>query len=510
MNIADADALMLNQEWRLNNLYKISDAAGKCIDFKLNWAQKNFLSEMHYFNVILKARQLGFSTFILIYMLDCALFNSNHSCGVIAQGLTEAADLFDNKVKFAYEHLPEEIKRLRPLVADSARELEFNNGSSIVVGTSLRGGTYQKLHVSEYGKIAARYPEKAKEIKTGAFNTVHAGQQLFVESTAEGMQGEFFELVKLARRLEDEGRKLSPLDPMFHFYPWYQNPAYQLDGIDARMVTITRQDADYFDSLDVKLTHGQKCWYIKKAQVMGDDMKREFPTSPDEAFSASLEGAYYAKQMRRVRQNGQITRVQHEPKALVYTFWDIGNWDHMPIWFMQHVGREYRFIDYLQDPNADLPFIAKYFRDSGYSFGGHYLPHDGTTARLGLQKNQSVKEMLESLGVRNIHIVPRTNDIRRDIETKCKPILERCWFDETKCATGILALDSYRKVWDVRLEVWKEEPRGDEFSHGADAYRTFAVGYQPIREEFYTDDWHDDEPDDYEPESKAKNRLSGY
>src|SRR3990167_4714298 len=73
--------------WRMDNLYKIKDAEGKCVPFKLNWAQRNFSENLHYFNVVLKARQLGFSTFILIYMLDAALFEPNHSCGVIAQGL---------------------------------------------------------------------------------------------------------------------------------------------------------------------------------------------------------------------------------------------------------------------------------------------------------------------------------------------------------------------------------------------------------------------------------------
>ena len=135
-------------KWRLNNLYKIIDAEGNKIDFRMNAAQEAFFDEMHYFNVILKARQLGFSTFILIYMLDSALFKPNHACGVIAQGLTEAEDLFKNKVKFAYDNLPQWLREQLPSKTDSARRLELSNGSSVTVGTSLRGGTFQKLHVS--------------------------------------------------------------------------------------------------------------------------------------------------------------------------------------------------------------------------------------------------------------------------------------------------------------------------------------------------------------------------
>lgn len=491
-----------SQIWRLDNLYKIKDAEGRRIPFRLNWAQRQLAGQLHHFNVILKARQLGISTFFLLYMLDAALFNANHSCGVIAQGLNEAADIFDNKVKFAYDHLLPIIKSSRSLVSDNAKELKFSNGSNLVIGTSMRGGTFQKLLVSEYGKISAKYPEKALEIKTGAFNTVHAGQQIFVESTAEGMQGEFFDLVKLARRIEDEGRGLSPLDPKFHFFPWYQHPGYTLDEIDQRTVTMTKEWADYFASLDVQLTAGQKSWYIKKAAVMLDSMKREFPTTPDEAFSASLEGAYYAKQMQRVRQNGQITRAQHDPRALVHTFWDLGNFDNTAIWFMQHVGREYRMIRYLQASGSDLTHYANELRSFGYSYGNHYLPHDGSRQQLGL-KNESVKDFLVGLGIRPITIVPRTNNVTHDIVTKCAPMIERCWFDEVNCAAGIHALDSYRRQWDDRMGRWRDEPMHDTFSDGADAFRTFAVGYAPIREEIYEDD-------DYEPPNAAGNHLTGY
>ena len=73
-----------NQYWRLNNLYKILDADGNKITLRMNGAQKDFYSNLWYYNVILKARQLGFTTFIMIYFLDSCLFNSNHGAGVIA------------------------------------------------------------------------------------------------------------------------------------------------------------------------------------------------------------------------------------------------------------------------------------------------------------------------------------------------------------------------------------------------------------------------------------------
>jgi hypothetical protein len=68
------EKLLADQRWRLFNLYHIRDVAGTKIKFTPNWAQADFMDNLHYFNVVLKARQLGFSTFIVIYMLDAALF----------------------------------------------------------------------------------------------------------------------------------------------------------------------------------------------------------------------------------------------------------------------------------------------------------------------------------------------------------------------------------------------------------------------------------------------------
>jgi len=109
-----------DRNWRLNNLYWIKDKAGKKIRFKPNWAQRTFYTALWYFNVILKARQLGFTTFILIYFLDACLFNSNHSAGVIAHNLDDAQKIFRDKVKFAYDNLPDWLKTEVTATSNSA------------------------------------------------------------------------------------------------------------------------------------------------------------------------------------------------------------------------------------------------------------------------------------------------------------------------------------------------------------------------------------------------------
>src|SRR6478672_8280635 len=237
--------------WRLNNLYTIQTKEGQKVPFRLNWAQMELLRDLHECSLILKARQLGFTTFIQIFMLDACLFNSNIRAGTIAHRLDDARVIFRDKVKFPYEMLPEQLKTARPIVKDSADELIFANNSSIRVSTSMRSGTLQYLHVSEYAQVCAKFPEKAREIRTGALNTIAPGQVCFIESTADGHEGHFYEMCEPAQARQRIGTKLTPLDFKFSFFPWHKAPEYE---IDPQGVVLDENFLKYFAEL--KINHG--------------------------------------------------------------------------------------------------------------------------------------------------------------------------------------------------------------------------------------------------------------
>jgi hypothetical protein len=56
----------------------------------------------------------------------------------------------------------------------------------------------------------------------------------------------------------------------------------------------------------------------------------------------------------------------------------------------------------------------------------------------------------------------------------------RCQFDEQGCGLGLRRIRAYRKEWDEGRGVWKDRPRHDEASHGADAFLTVACSaYTP-------------------------------
>jgi len=305
-------------------IYKIKDKNWVIIPFIPNNEQRHLLENIHYRNIILKARQLWFSTLIQILMLDQALFYNNISCWVIAQWLKEAKNIFDNKIKFAYENLPEWLKKERPLLKDSSDTLEFNNWSSIYVATSFRWGTLQYLHISEYWKICIKNPEKAKEINTWAIESVGKWNYIFIESTAEGKAWDFFEKTQKAQKLQQENKKLNELEFKFFFYAWFLVDNYRIKD---DYLVLTQETIDYFNKLEsdywIKCDEEQKKWYQIKKEEKKEAMLREYPSTPEEAFMVAIEWSYYQKRIEKTIQDRRICQVPYEKALDVYTAWDL-------------------------------------------------------------------------------------------------------------------------------------------------------------------------------------------
>ena len=471
--------------WRLNNIYKIKDKEGRVSVFKMNPAQKDMYTKMHWRNVILKARQLGFTTFIDIFILDRCLFTPpTHPvrAGIIAHHMDDAKAIFDEKIKFPYDNLDPQIRAVIGATADSRTEMKFSNKSTIRVSTSFRSGTLQYLHISEFGKIAAKYPEKAKEIISGAIESVPLDGMVFVESTAEGREGQFYDMTMDAKKLSDGHKTLTNLDYKFFFYPWWKDSNYVIDPAG---VLVTTEDLNYFKDLEAQgifLTDAQKAWWVKKYQKLGDEMFRENPSYPEEAFKASLLGAYYGKTISELRRKGRIGNVPYEPGFPVDTFWDLGMADATSIVFVQQVGRERRVLDYYSASGEGMAHYANILKEKGYVYGTHFMPHDIGVRELGTGKKRIDTAM--ELGITPISQVPRpknTDQLLDQIE-ETRNFLSTCFIDEVKCDSGemslIACLEGYRKEWDDKMGAFKRSPLHNWASHGADAFRTGAVGKQ--------------------------------
>ena len=490
LTAADLERCLDDPAWRLFNLYKIiikgsndaDDDTGLVVDFKPNRAQRRLMLRLWHRNVILKARQLGFTTLVAILWLDTALFSKDPiRCGIIAQDKEAAEAIFRDKVKFAYRNLPEELRVRFPLETENKSEILFaHNGSSIRVATSMRSGTIHRLHISEFGKICAKFPDKALEVITGSIPAVPLSGILVIESTAEGQEGSFYEITQQAQAKAEKRVQLTPKDYRFHFFAWWEAPEYVLDPKHAQF---TEADHKYFYMVEAKigrlLSPERRAWYVatRDNDFQGDATKmwQEYPSYPEEAFQVSTEGCYFAENLALARKQGRImTRLPLE-KAPVNTFWDLGRSDQTAIWLHQRVGPQNRFIGYYEASGEDLDHFSGWLQNKGYTYGKHYLPHDSEHRRLAMNQetSRSIRKMLETLMPSQKFETVGVTPSKQASITATRNVFSSCWWDETECKEGLKRLQNYKKAWDKTRGCWKSEPLHDDNSNGADAFLGF-------------------------------------
>ena len=477
--------LCKKKKFRMNNLYKIQNENGQVVTFQMRKAQEDFFDNVHKKNVILKARQLGFSTLIDLWLLDEALFRSNTQCAIIAQTKADVQEIFEKKIRFAWDNLRPDLKSAFKETSKTANKLAWNNGSSIRVATSVRSSTLQGLHISEFGYISTHFPERAREIVTGCLNTLHEGSTVFIESTAKGDEGKFFEYCEMAKKLEQQKAVLSSMDYKFFFFPWWKEPSYFLD----EKVYIPQDLQKYFEDLQYKqlitLSQQQKNWYVKKWEQNGDDTFAEFPSYPEEAFKSTKEGRYFSTILGKVRARGQITIVPYDESLPVCTGWDLGLSDATAIWFAQKHGIFLRMIDYYENNDESLyhyaNIIKSYAYDRGYYYDRHFLPHDAARRSFERRDKFTRQEILEKEHGLQCTVTKAIACQADGIELIRKSI-PMIWFDEEKTEKGIKALDNYKREFDHKRGTYADKPFHNWASHGTKAMETLLLGYTMFSE----------------------------
>lgn len=495
----------LDPRWRLNNLYTVVNKKGKAVPFRPNWAQQAFLDGIHSRNLILKARQLGFTTLCCIVYLDDCLFTPNVEAAVIAHKVDDAKKIFGTKVKFPYDNLPDGLRARKPLVKDSADSLSFQNNSSIRVTTSTRSGTVKWLHISEYGKICAQFPDKAQEIRSGAFPSAEQGI-ITIESTAEGEGGDFYERSKLAEEMAARGVDLTRKDFKFFFFPWWAEPTYAMGRTN---VPISPEDVEYFGRIEKEagttFSPQQRNWWVTEQVNQGSDMRREYPATPKEAFEQAIEGAIFADDIAIAYKHKRIGNFPFDKTRPVNTFWDLGHNDETSIWLEQDFGAQPTFIGYYENSGEGIEHYIRWLKKWGDEneavFGEHYLPHDGDRKTIWTPEGSMI--VMARLGFRP-KIVTRHPDKWESIKIGRRKFGSVA-FDEAGTKEGMARLKKYRKEWDERRLVWRDHPHHGPESNGADAYLTFAnSGHTPASPSLHDGDRHkrryydrDDEEDSW-------------
>ena len=208
------------------------------------------------------------------------------------------------------------------------------------------------------------------------------------------------------------------------------------------------------------------------ADAQGDMTPEQYAQEFECSFEAAILGAYYARELRELESSGRICPVPVERSALVHVAWDLGVGDSTALVFCQVIGREWRIVDYYEANGVGLDHYVQVLNGKGYTYGDQILPHDVGVRELGTGRSRL--EVLDSLGVRNVKVLPATSV--DDGINAVRMTLPKCWFDSTRCRDLLEALRQYRTEYDDRLKRFKPRPLHDWTSHAADAFRYLCVG----------------------------------
>ena len=469
---------LVKPEWRLDNLYTIINKEDKKKILKLNYAQRVLLSVMHPKTITLKSRQQGISTFKVAEGLDKCIYNDYTQAGIQSYGQSESKKLY-KKALLMWEEYDKDILDILDirLVSANAEGLTFSNGSVLKIG-NFRGDTLSSLHVSELAKIAKKFPEKADELNTGAFEAVSTNSSISIESTAEGAAGLFYDMWRRAeRRLALVGLEgLTPLDFYPIFLSWTDDPDCNMEAY----YEPTAEDEKYFLEVEKynkkQLTQSQRNWCAAKRSRLGDMFDKEYPFCPDAAFRVSVEGTYYKKQYEKLVKDKRIKKVEYTPGYPVFAVFDLGINDTMVLGYWQLVEGIPRLIDSYSNSGERIEHYVEVMRLQPYRIDMVYLPHDAevtelSTGRTRVQEFQRLGcfcQVLSKLSLQEgINATRQLLDIA-EINDKCEDVVD--------------AIQLYRQKYDKRLKVFLGIPEHDDHSHPADMvrYASLALGFYKV------------------------------
>lgn len=326
--------LIDNKLWRMTNLYWLITKDGTKEVFSMNRAQKHFFDnylnpndplKKYHRHIILKSRQLGFTTFIDLYILDEILFNTNREGLIVAHKVEDAKEIFDRKIDFAIRNMANEVKgAFFKLQRNSAKKIqvvvdygpEAGSTSSIQVSTSGRSGTFFYVHISEFAKMCVMYPKNAAEVETGTFPAVPFDGFIFIESTAEGMAGRFFEIFQDNWPIRET---ISSMKSRVIFLPHFYN--WQYDDMEMKKITenipVSQMEIGEIDFAEYQKEHSLTdkeitYYYMKYLQCGGkggtdtvNKLHQEYPTTPEEAFLSTGQTYFPTSKVFSMIQNAK-------------------------------------------------------------------------------------------------------------------------------------------------------------------------------------------------------------
>jgi phage terminase large subunit len=259
---------------------------------------------------------------------------------------------------------------------------------------------------------------------------------------------------------------------------WTWNPEFDHDPVD---VMFRGPAGPPPNSLVREVSHRDNPWFADTPLQM--EMEHDYKVNPAVAehvwggqYVAAVEGAYYAAQLAKVREEGRVTALAKDPILRVRAFWDLGRRDATSIWVGQFVDQRINVLDYIEGRGQELSYYIGQLRSRGWGDALCELPHDGR--HVTLIATGSAEQQLQDAGF-EVHITPNQGKgAALDRVEASRRMFPRIWFNDTPDLTpGLKALAAYHERRDEHRNVGLG-PEHDWASDPADAFGLMCVAYE--------------------------------
>jgi len=264
------ERILYDPKYFLESVVSIVDKNKRTVPFVFLPSQNRYYKEKTLRDIILKPRQLGFSTAIIGLFLHDTMFVPNTISIIVAHTEQDAADLFD-RAKFMFNSIPELLK---PHVKRSnKKELFFDViNSKFTIGSAEakefgRSKTINNLHCSEVSASAWK-----EEFFNGLLESVPSGGRVVLESTARGEGNIFHQYYIKARDGENEYKA--------HYYRWFEHNEYQIPVLTGEKLHLTEEETEL--KQHYRLAMSQIKWRRNKIEVLGKKFIQEYPERDDD------------------------------------------------------------------------------------------------------------------------------------------------------------------------------------------------------------------------------------
>ena len=329
--------LLTNNRMYIENCLKIVNKDGELVRFKLNDGQiivDNIIKDLEARNkpvrlIILKARQMGISTYTEGYIFKKTVTQTYKSSSIIAH-LDEASQNLYNMYKNFYENMPEALKPMKKYLNSDL--LEFANPSSdeddvrrnpglkskvtIKTAKNAKSGRSQTIHYLHASEVA--FWDDAKTLMTGLMQTIpnKPNTAVILESTANGIGGYFYDVWDRAVKGENA---FTPI-----FLPWFVDKGYQMEfeSPEERQAFIDEVEFVYKNDKgesilteekelmnmvkrdwNTDLTYEQLKWrrwcIANNCNADIEQFQQEYPSTPEEAFIASGRPRFNVSKLKK-------------------------------------------------------------------------------------------------------------------------------------------------------------------------------------------------------------------